>query len=204
VDSIHNGDYLKVKGVDFGSGAQSFNARVASAGSGGSIELRLDTLTGPLAGTCSVTGTGGWQMWTTKSCTVTGATGVHDLYLKFTGSSGKLFTFNWWKFTSAVGLGSASETVTGEFKNTIKVLFDAGKTQTLLLDFSLPISQGNVHVRLFGLNGRLVTTLFAGRLSTRNLSLPLNRAEVRTGAYVVRVSMDDEIIMTKTFALQRK
>lgn len=98
VCSIENGDYIKVKGVDFGSGAKSFEARVASATSGGNIEIRLDNLTGTLAGTCAVSGTGGWQTWETKSCTVSGVSGVHDLYFKFTGGSGNLFNFNWWKF----------------------------------------------------------------------------------------------------------
>lgn len=98
VSHIENGDYIKVKGVDFGSGATSFEARVASATSGGNIELRLDSPTGTLIGTCAVSGTGDWQTWTTESCTISGATGVHDLYLKFTGGSGYLFNVNWWKF----------------------------------------------------------------------------------------------------------
>ena len=34
---IDNGDYIKVKGVDFGTGAASFEARVASATNGGNI-----------------------------------------------------------------------------------------------------------------------------------------------------------------------
>ncbi|WP_437283508.1 glycoside hydrolase family 43 protein [Sorangium sp. So ce375] len=100
VGSIENGDYIKVKGVDFGTGAVSFDARVASATSGGSIELRLDSATGTLVGTCMVQGTGDWQTWATTSCAVDGATGIHDLYLKFTGGSGFLFNVNWWKFTS--------------------------------------------------------------------------------------------------------
>ena len=58
---IENGDYIKVKGVAFGTGATSFTARVASATSGGRIEVRLDSATGPLVGTCTVAGTGGWQ-----------------------------------------------------------------------------------------------------------------------------------------------
>lgn len=98
VCQIENGDYIKVKSVSFGaSGAKSFDARVAaSTTSGGKIELRLDSPTGTLVGTCIVSGTGG--AWATKSCTVSGATGVHDLYLKFTGSGSSLFKFNWWKF----------------------------------------------------------------------------------------------------------
>ncbi len=98
VGNIENGDYIKVKGVDFGVGASSFDARVASATSGGNIELHLDSPTGKLVGTCAVQGTGGWQTWADASCTVSGATGIHDLYLKFTGGSGFLFNVNWWKF----------------------------------------------------------------------------------------------------------
>ncbi|MCK2218515.1 glycoside hydrolase family 43 protein [Actinomadura sp. ATCC 31491] len=96
---IENGDYIKVKGVGFGAGARTFTARVASAAAGGRIELRLDSVNGTLAGTCTAPGTGGWQTWTTVSCAVTGATGTRDLYLRFTGGSGYLFNVNWWQFS---------------------------------------------------------------------------------------------------------
>ncbi len=202
VDSIHNGDYIKIKGVDFGSGATSFNARVASGTSGGSIEIHLNTLTGPLIGTCSIQGTGGWQTWTTKSCTVISTTGVHDLYLKFTGGSGRLFNFNWWKFgpePTGINGTEARYPISG---NAIKMTVDAGKILALRLDFSQNVSQRNVNVSLFDLNGRLIVTLFTGQLSTRKLSLPLNQTNIHMGVYVVTVSMDDEIALTKTVSLQ--
>jgi arabinoxylan arabinofuranohydrolase len=104
---IENGDYIKVKGVAFGTGATSYSARVASATSGGKIELRLDSTTGPIVGTCTVAGTGGWQSWTTVSCPVTGATGTHDLYLRFTGGSGNLFNVNWWRFSGGTSTPTA-------------------------------------------------------------------------------------------------
>lgn len=100
VGYLENGDWIKVKGAAFGSGARSFTARVASAAAGGRIELRLDSTGGPLVGTCTVGGTGGWQTWTTVSCPVSGATGTHDLYLRFTGGSGYLFNVNWWQFAA--------------------------------------------------------------------------------------------------------
>jgi len=59
VGYIENGDYAVYNNIDFGSGAESFQARVASSTSGGNIEIRLDSLTGPLVGTCSITGTAG-------------------------------------------------------------------------------------------------------------------------------------------------
>jgi arabinoxylan arabinofuranohydrolase len=118
VTSINNGDYLKVKGIDFGSGATSFDARVASGATGGNIELHLDSLTGTLIGTCAIQVTGGTQTWVTKSCTVTGATGIHDVFFQFAGSgTGNLFNFNWWKFSGPgatdggdAGAGGASST----------------------------------------------------------------------------------------------
>ena len=122
VSNISNGDYIKVKSVDFGTGASSFQARVASATSGGNIQVRLGGTSGTLVGTCAVPGTGGWQTWTTVSCNVSGATGVKDVYFVFTGGSGNLFNFNWWKFVGQGGTtyaldvtksGTGSGTVAG-------------------------------------------------------------------------------------------
>jgi len=102
VCAINNGDYIKVKNVDFGeAGAAAFSARVSSNTNGGVIELRLDSLTGPIIGTLAVPYTGGWDVWATKSTVVTGATGVHDLYLIFRGQEEELFKFNFWQFTEA-------------------------------------------------------------------------------------------------------
>ena len=202
VDSIHNGDFIKIKGVDFGSGAKSFDARVASATSGGSIELHLDTISGPLVGTCAVAGTNGWQTWTTKSCDVSNASGVHDLYLKFTGGSGLLFNFNWWKFIPGVGTGSALPGM-DIHGNTVKVVTDAGKTRSLRLEFSPPVSKGTVKVCLFDLTGRPASTLFDGKLNSSRLSIPLDRMEIRSGAYFVKVSLNDAAVLTKTIMLKR-
>ncbi|WP_313073335.1 sialate O-acetylesterase [Lacrimispora sp.] len=97
---IENGDYAVYSNIDFGNGAANFQARVASGASGGNIEIRLDSITGTLIGTCPVTGTGGWQNWTDVKSSVNGASGKHDVYLKFTGGNGYLFNLNWFKFTT--------------------------------------------------------------------------------------------------------
>jgi endo-1,4-beta-xylanase len=96
--SIVSGNYIVYRNVDFATGATNFQARVASATSGGNIEIHLDSTNGTLVGTCAVTGTGGWQTWTTQANAVSGATGIHNVYLVFTGGSGYLFNVNWWKF----------------------------------------------------------------------------------------------------------
>ncbi len=98
ITDISNGDWVRIRGVDFLTGANSFEASVASISSGGNIELRLDSLTGTLIGTCAVGNTGGDQTWTTAVCAVSGVSGVHDLYLRFTGSGDDLFNLDWWQF----------------------------------------------------------------------------------------------------------
>ncbi len=105
VTSISSGDYIKVKNVDFGSGATSFTARVAASAAGGTIQIRLGSQTGTLVGTCNVSVTGGTQTWADTTCTISGASGVNDLFFVFGGSS--TFNFNNWQFT---GTGGGSST----------------------------------------------------------------------------------------------
>ncbi|GLI78188.1 hypothetical protein PoHVEF18_006495 [Penicillium ochrochloron] len=102
VCNINNGDYIKVEGVNFGGGkgAKSVEFRVASAASGGTIEMHLGSTDGTLLGACTIPSTGGWQTWTTVSCPVSGAKGIQDLYFVYTGAgSGDLFNVNWWRFS---------------------------------------------------------------------------------------------------------
>jgi arabinoxylan arabinofuranohydrolase len=109
---IENEDYVVYRQVDFDNGAAGFQARVASATSGGNIEIRLDSISGTLVGTCSVAGTGDWQTWITATCNVSEASGTHDLYLKFTGESGYLCNLNWFKFTSESATATPTSTGT--------------------------------------------------------------------------------------------
>jgi len=96
VTAISDGDYIKVKDVDFLDGVTTFEARVSSSSDGATIELHLDSQTGTSLGTCDVSDA---SSWTTKTCEVSGGSGKHDLFLKFSGGGGELFKFNWWKFT---------------------------------------------------------------------------------------------------------
>lgn len=94
---LSNGDYIKVRNVDFGKGARQFEASVASSSTGGKIEIHVDGKVGNLLGVLDVTNTGGNQIWKTVSCKVARMKGVHDLYFVFIGGEEDLFNFNWWK-----------------------------------------------------------------------------------------------------------
>ncbi|MBA0882696.1 glycoside hydrolase family 43 protein [Flavobacterium undicola] len=100
VTDIENTDYIKVKGVNFENGAKSLEVSVSSDTKGGEIEIHADSLSGPLLGTCLVQNTGHWQKWVTKKCAISKTKGIHDLYFVFTSGEGKMFNFDWWKFST--------------------------------------------------------------------------------------------------------
>jgi len=94
---IKNGDWIKVKGVDFGkSSFKNFSASIA--GNNGQIEIILDDPSEKPIGVCQVTSTEGAQQWKTISCKVNKVQGIHDLFFVFKGGKGNLFNFDWWKF----------------------------------------------------------------------------------------------------------
>lgn len=97
ISNINNGNFIRVRDVDFGHGATSFEANVASNTSGGNIEIRVGGIEGELLGTCTIEPTEGAQNWSVQSCKLERKSGVHDLYLVFTGGEGELFHFDWWK-----------------------------------------------------------------------------------------------------------
>lgn len=100
VTNINNGDYIKVRSVDFGKGPKSFEASVASLSDGCNMEIFLDSPNGALLGKCAVKNTGGLSNWSTVSCKTAQTKGVHDVYFLFKGNDGQLFNFDWWKFSN--------------------------------------------------------------------------------------------------------
>lgn len=105
ISDIHNGEFIKVREVDFSDKPiHSLKVSVASALRGGRIEVYVDKMQGnkPIA-VINVPHTGGWERWTTLETTqIEKISGKHDLYFSFKGRKGpKLFNFDWWEFTNS-------------------------------------------------------------------------------------------------------
>ncbi len=99
VTSIQQGDYLKIRGVDFGNkGASQFSASLSSLKGNGNIEIRLEGADGLLIGTLPVSSTGNWSKWQTMTTNVKRMKGVFDVYLVFKGEEGELFRIDYWEF----------------------------------------------------------------------------------------------------------
>ena len=101
-----DGNYAVYKNVDFGTGVTGVTARLACQQSpgncGGTLEFHLDSNAGTLIASVTIPSTGGFQTWqTTAPVAVSGASGVHDLYVVFRApASGttSLGNLNWFQF----------------------------------------------------------------------------------------------------------
>ena len=101
IGSIEDGTYVVYEAVDFASGAASFTASCSNKQSTNSkIEIRLGSKTGTLIGSVSVPVTGGWNNFVDVQTSVSGASGVHDVYLVFTGGDGSLLDVDYFQFAA--------------------------------------------------------------------------------------------------------
>ncbi|MGF1923063.1 MAG: glycoside hydrolase family 43 protein [Bacteroidia bacterium] len=101
VTNINNGDYIKVRNVNLGKGAKSIDLRTSGSLVGARIEIRIDSLTGPIMSTLTLKQTGINEKWNTQTFKIDAKMmGIHDLFFVFKGGEGELFNFDWWRLSN--------------------------------------------------------------------------------------------------------
>ena len=116
VYDIDNNEYIRLRGVDFGLGAQRFSLTAAAKGQC-TVTLRLDSREGPVIGTIRIANTTGLDSYKAFETKIKGAAGIHDLYLCFSKVSGNV-RLDWWQFTPyASTTCNADGTVTFRYRN---------------------------------------------------------------------------------------
>jgi hypothetical protein len=95
---LSQGAYTEYKNVDFGTSVSQVTVRTASDGNGGTAAFYLDSMTGTPIATATLPVTGGWQTWQNVTAAVTGASGVHTLYVVFNGTTASISNVNWFQF----------------------------------------------------------------------------------------------------------
>ena len=101
VGEIHNGDWIAFTPYIVGN-AKKITARIASEGSGGTLEIRTGSADGKLIGSAKVPVTGGWETYADVSADLKAPKdGTTTLYLVFKGSgSGALYDLDDFTFTT--------------------------------------------------------------------------------------------------------
>jgi len=96
VYDINEGDYIRLRGVDFGNGAASYAIHAAAEGSC-KLTLRLDSMTGPVIGQVDISSTktvNDYKSFVTK---IKKAAGIHDLFICFSTVEGDI-RLDYWQF----------------------------------------------------------------------------------------------------------
>ena len=95
---LSQGAYTVYKNIDFGTSVSQVTVRTASGGNGGTAAFYLDSMTGTPIATANLPVTGGWQTWQNVTAVpVSGASGVHTLYVVFNGTTSSIANVNWFQ-----------------------------------------------------------------------------------------------------------
>ncbi len=101
IGSCDDGDWVKFSAIDLGTGFDTFTAMYAKDWPTTTyVEIRLDATDGTLIASLNTTNTGGWSVYQEASTSITGGTGVHDVYFVFTGGDG-VGNFDWFKLSAS-------------------------------------------------------------------------------------------------------
>jgi len=94
---LNDGEFIRLRGVDFGStGAKDYTISAAATG-GCTVTLRIDSQNGPAIGTVRIGSTGSVNDYRMFQASVKKTTGVHDLYICFSRTTGDV-RLDWWQF----------------------------------------------------------------------------------------------------------
>lgn len=99
VVNVNNGEYICVRGVNFGKNkARRFEVSALPL-EGGNLKIRLDAPDGKIVGNVNIPQGNETSKYELYSCEVNAVSGIHDLYLSFEGENNKdLFELDYWKF----------------------------------------------------------------------------------------------------------
>jgi hypothetical protein len=92
---INDGEFIKLRGVDFKEGAKRFNITAAATGHC-DITLHIDSENGPVIGKVKITETGDVENYRIFNTKLTKVKGVHDLYICFSNADGDV-RLDWWE-----------------------------------------------------------------------------------------------------------
>lgn len=99
VVDVNNGEYICVRGGNFGKNkARRFEVSALPL-EGGNLKIRLDAPDGKIVGNVNIPQGNETSKYELYSCEVNAVSGIHDLYLSFEGENNKdLFELDYWKF----------------------------------------------------------------------------------------------------------
>ena len=135
---IENGNSVTYSNIDFGNGASSVSAVVATENDT-SIQIRQGSASGTLLGTLNVASTGGWDNYREVSANISNVSGKHDVVLVFSGA----VNVDSFKFTGSQGGGQTTDP--GEARSAFTTIqaedYDSNNSSSMRL-IDTPVGNG--------------------------------------------------------------
>ena len=167
--------------VDFGTRiANNMLFRVSSADTGGTIEVRIGSNSGPLIGSVEVPATTDWQSFVTITCNIENLTGLQHIYLVFKGK-GYVANLNWFYFQDQTT--DLSQINTSHFKVFPSVVKRGEKV-------NFPAEE-NAMLQVISSTGKIV---FEKRIQTSDSFFTNN---LSSGMYLLRLANAGKIKLSK-------
>ncbi len=190
---IYNTDWALYAGVEFGNGdyyelPDSVEFTASCDGGGGVVEVWLDSIqTGTKIAECTITSTGSFNTYQTFKTPVSNVSGIHDVYLKFTGADDvELFRLKWMTFLSKSDIVTLSSVEKPEKQFRIYPN-PANNRITINSDFAFQ------KMVITDMNGRQVNCE-EYKEAIKNTTLLLN---LKKGLYLVQLSDNEQVTCSK-------
>jgi xylan 1,4-beta-xylosidase len=192
LDNIHPNDWALYAGVEFGDSKyygkpDSVEFTASTLTTGGTIEVWLDSIdTGTKISECKITATGSWNDFRPFRAAVLPVTGIHDVYLKFTGTgTSKLFQLKWMVFTRKPDITGTSKL----YRKPGDILIYPNPATTYLT-----IQSGFLFhtTEIFNIKGQRVWLNSTGKSECCTLNLNLAR-----GMYFLKVSNENNFACSR-------
>ncbi len=100
IKNFKNNEWIEFEGINLVPTQNMVKLRIASAVSGGTIEIRSGSLDGTLLGTVAVPNTGNLNTYTNDVCaTIQPQTGIFNLFFSYKNENSGECNFDWFEFT---------------------------------------------------------------------------------------------------------
>ncbi|MEJ1241661.1 carbohydrate-binding protein [Chryseolinea sp. T2] len=213
VESTDASDWIRFDNVNLSSGYTTITTRYAKGNSvNGTATVRLENpTTGTLLGTLTTTYTGGWGMFATASAPLTGANGLHTLYVTWPTGEGN-GNFDWFEFsTQSSQSASARENmpIAPPTVVNVEIEFENKLLQNYPNPFSTETEIGisldhNVKVARIAVRDVTGRTLHDIEVVTRGkTSVTVSSETMNSGFYFYSLTADGKVVDSKRMVLIR-
>lgn len=196
LDNIDHGDWALYAGVEFGDGTSmpdSVEIIASSIKAEGVVEIWLDSLdTGTKISECMIHSTGRYSTFKAFKAKVENVSGRHDVYLKFKGSSGRLYMIQWITFLK----NEKISTNIAALKNSDSPLsvYPNPANDFIQINAGIPFHT----IEVFHLNGQLA---YKEKVDYSSHPIALSQS-IKSGIYILKVSNKNECTTT-TFKVEK-